>query len=174
MLPPPCEKHAINSRELRERNIRTCFFSVIVCTSIIFCFICFPPEVFFHLRVIGACPVTTDCIVAEQHLLSGVLSEWGPVDMQWKKTNQTKNHHTYRWQSPTIATSPGLSNVQTQRCHVPENCGGFSIRMVYNTAVLVLESSFCCCLYIKPFILHNDTHQQYGHPLECPSWFFIL
>ena len=27
-------------------------------------FICFPPEVIFHSRVIGACPVTTDCIVA--------------------------------------------------------------------------------------------------------------
>ena len=27
-------------------------------------FICFTPEVIFHSRVIGACPVTTDCIVA--------------------------------------------------------------------------------------------------------------
>ena len=27
-------------------------------------FICFPPEVIFRSRVIGACPVTTDCIVA--------------------------------------------------------------------------------------------------------------
>ena len=27
------------------------------------CFICFPPEVIFRSRVIGACPVTTDCIV---------------------------------------------------------------------------------------------------------------
>ena len=26
--------------------------------------ICVPPEVIFHSRVIGACPVTTDCIVA--------------------------------------------------------------------------------------------------------------
>ena len=26
--------------------------------------ICFPPEVIFRSRVIGACPVTTDCIVA--------------------------------------------------------------------------------------------------------------
>ena len=31
---------------------------------IIFCFICVPPEVIFRSRVIGACPVTTDCIVA--------------------------------------------------------------------------------------------------------------
>ena len=27
-------------------------------------FICFPPEVIFRSRAIGACPVTTDCIVA--------------------------------------------------------------------------------------------------------------
>ena len=27
-------------------------------------FICFLPEVIFSSRVIGACPVTTDCIVA--------------------------------------------------------------------------------------------------------------
>ena len=27
-------------------------------------FICFPPEVIFRSRVIGACPMTTDCIVA--------------------------------------------------------------------------------------------------------------
>ena len=27
-------------------------------------FICFPPEEIFRSRVIGACPVTTDCIVA--------------------------------------------------------------------------------------------------------------
>ena len=26
-------------------------------------FICFPPEVIFRSRVIGACPVTTDCII---------------------------------------------------------------------------------------------------------------
>ena len=26
--------------------------------------ICFPPEVIFRSRVVGACPVTTDCIVA--------------------------------------------------------------------------------------------------------------
>ena len=26
--------------------------------------ICFPPEVIFRFRVIGACPVTRDCIVA--------------------------------------------------------------------------------------------------------------
>ena len=25
---------------------------------------CFPPEVIFHSRVLGACPVATDCIVA--------------------------------------------------------------------------------------------------------------
>ena len=30
---------------------------------LLFC-ICFPPEVIFRSRVIGACPVTTDCIVA--------------------------------------------------------------------------------------------------------------
>ena len=29
-----------------------------------FVFICVPPEVIFHSRVIGACPVTTDCVVA--------------------------------------------------------------------------------------------------------------
>ena len=42
------------------------FASVIVCN--IFCFllrsICFPPEEMFRSRVTGACPVTTDCIVA--------------------------------------------------------------------------------------------------------------
>ena len=27
-------------------------------------FICFPPEVIFRSRVVGACPVTTDCMVA--------------------------------------------------------------------------------------------------------------
>ena len=27
-------------------------------------FICFPPEVIFRYRVIGACSVTTDCIVS--------------------------------------------------------------------------------------------------------------
>ena len=27
-------------------------------------FSCFPPEVVFRSRVVGACPVTTDCIVA--------------------------------------------------------------------------------------------------------------
>ena len=32
--------------------------------GIIFCFYYFPPEVVFHPRVIGACPVTADCIVA--------------------------------------------------------------------------------------------------------------
>ena len=37
------------------------FVSVIVC--IIFRF-CFPPEVILRSRVIGACPMTTDCIVA--------------------------------------------------------------------------------------------------------------
>ena len=30
----------------------------------VFCFICFPPEIIFHSRVIGACPVTTDSVVA--------------------------------------------------------------------------------------------------------------
>ena len=44
---------------LRLLGIR--FVSVIVC--IIFRFI-FPPEVIFHSRVIGACPVATDCVVA--------------------------------------------------------------------------------------------------------------
>ena len=36
--------------------------SVIVLLSPVF--ICFSPEVIFHYRVIGACPVTTDCIAA--------------------------------------------------------------------------------------------------------------
>ena len=37
-------------------------------------FICFSPEVIFRSRVIGACPVTTDCIVAieQQQRLFGV------------------------------------------------------------------------------------------------------
>ena len=26
--------------------------------------ICCPPEVIFHTRVVGACPVTADCVVA--------------------------------------------------------------------------------------------------------------
>ena len=39
------------------------FVSVIVLRlCLIFSFICFPPEAFFRSRVIGACPVTTDCI----------------------------------------------------------------------------------------------------------------
>ena len=38
------------------------FVSVIVCINSRFS--CFPPEVIFRSRVIGACPVTTDCIVA--------------------------------------------------------------------------------------------------------------
>ena len=36
-------------------------FQLCVLSSV---FICFPPEVIFRSRVIGACPVTTDCIVA--------------------------------------------------------------------------------------------------------------
>ena len=39
-----------------------CLSDTYVC--IIFCFSCFPPEVIFRFRVDGACPVTTDCIVA--------------------------------------------------------------------------------------------------------------
>ena len=31
-------------------------------------FICFPPEVIFRSRVIGACPVTTDCILAMSYV----------------------------------------------------------------------------------------------------------
>ena len=39
-----------------EGNPITCFILVH--------YICFPPEVIFRSRVIGACPVTTDCIAA--------------------------------------------------------------------------------------------------------------
>ena len=38
------------------------FFQLLCVLSSVF--ICFPPEIILHSRVIGACPVTTDCIVA--------------------------------------------------------------------------------------------------------------
>ena len=41
----------------------TIYFQLL-CMNIIFCFICLPPEVLFRSRVIGACPVTTECVVA--------------------------------------------------------------------------------------------------------------
>ena len=41
-------------------------FQLCVLSSV---FICFPPEVIFRSRVIGACPVTTDCIVAMLSLI---------------------------------------------------------------------------------------------------------
>ena len=37
--------------------------SYCVCEVSSFVFICFPPEVIFRSRFIGACPVTTDSIV---------------------------------------------------------------------------------------------------------------
>ena len=33
------------------------------------CFFVFPPEVIFRSRVVGACPVTTDCIVCSDELM---------------------------------------------------------------------------------------------------------
>ena len=37
---------------------------VMVCTIFSFTSLFFPPELIFHSRVSGACPVTTDCILA--------------------------------------------------------------------------------------------------------------
>ena len=37
------------------------YFVYLILSSVL---TCFPPEVIFRSRVIGACPATTDCIVA--------------------------------------------------------------------------------------------------------------
>ena len=43
---------------------QVCDLFQLLCIILILFFICFPPEVIFRSRVTGACPVTTDCIVA--------------------------------------------------------------------------------------------------------------
>ena len=56
------------------------------------------------------------------HVLSGVLSEWQPADMQSKKSNQTKNHLKVINDDHPLPDC--LRKYTALPYHAPENCGG--------------------------------------------------
>ena len=55
-------------------------------------------------------------------MLSGVLSEWQPADMQSKKSNQTKNHLKVINDDHPLPDC--LRKYTALPYHAPENCGG--------------------------------------------------